>query len=430
MLDLEVRSDAPLLLRNGRVIDPANNIDGVMDVRLESGRVIAVKPKLPTDGAREVDCAGKWVLPGFIDLHVHLREPGQTHKESVATGAAAAIAGGFSTILAMPNTKPAIDSPEVVELVRAQAHRAKQARVLISGAITVGQGGERLAPMHALAMSGVVAFTDDGRPVPTAALMRRALEYAMGVDRVVISHAEDLSLSHGGHMHEGHVSCALGVGGIPREAESVCVARDLLMAKLSGGRLHLAHLSTKDSVEMLREAKRRGLRVTAEVTPHHFALNHTDVGHYDTFAKMNPPLREPFDQEALIEALADGTIDIVATDHAPHSSLEKDLPFDQAAFGIIGLETALPITFDLVRSGRLTERRFVELFTTGPARVLGVSLGTLSVGAIADVTVFDPNKTVDLSVTRSRSNNTPFAQRRGTGAACAVVVGGQLFEVN
>lgn len=428
MLDLVVQNDAPLLLQNGRVIDPANNQDEVCDVRIEAGRVVKKGPKLPVDGARVWDCANRWVMPGFIDLHVHLREPGQTHKETIETGTRAAIEGGFATVLAMPNTSPPIDNPQVVAMVRQQARAARHARVLISGSITQGQAGESLAPMYGLAACGVVAFTDDGRPVPTAGLMRRALEYATGVDRVVISHAEDLSLSHGGHMHEGHVSCALGVAGIPREAESVCVARDILMAKLSGGRLHLAHLSTKDSVEMLREAKRRGLRVTAEVTPHHFALNHEAALGYDTFAKMNPPLREPADQEALIDALADGTIDIVATDHAPHSALEKDLPFDQAAFGIIGLETALPLTYDLVRRGRLSVRRFVEVFTTGPARVLGLPLGTLSVGAMADVTVFDPNAPFDASHPHSRSHNSPFLQRVGMGRAVAVVVGGELYE--
>jgi len=360
------------VFRGGRVLDPASGTDAVCDVLVDGDHIAKVGAGLTGD--RVIDCTGKWVVPGLIDMHVHLREPGYEYKEDVASGALAAVRGGFATILAMPNTKPVIDSAAVVALVQAKAKAAGLARVLVAGAITVGQKGVELTPMVELAEAGCVGFTDDGRPVPTAALMRRALEYAQSVNLPVISHAEDLSLSHGGHMHEGEHSCRLGLGGIPAAAEEICIARDLMLAALTGGRLHIAHLSTRGGREMLREAKKRGLKVSCEVSPHHFSLTHERVGDYDTQAKMNPPLRTQVDIDALIEGMRDGTVDCIATDHAPHASLDKDAPFAEAPFGIVGLETAVPLTLKL----GLPPLRAIALLTTGPARVLGLPYGTLA----------------------------------------------------
>ncbi len=415
-----------ILFSGGRVIDPASGRDEKLDVRIDDSRISRVGKDLAASGAQVVDCAGRWVVPGLIDLHVHLREPGFEYKEDIASGAQAAVRGGFSTIVAMPNTKPVIDSAAVVELVKARALAAGKARVLPTGAITLGQKGETLTPMHELAHAGCVAFTDDGRPVPTASLMRRALEYARGVGRPIISHAEDLSLSHGGHMHEGEHSCQLGLGGIPAAAEEVCVARDLLLANLTGGALHLAHLSTAGSIAMVREAKARGLAVTCEVTPHHFSLTAARVGQYDTHAKMNPPLRTQADTDALIEGLRDGTVDAIATDHAPHASIDKDVPFAQAPFGIVGLETAVPLVLELVRRKLLTPMQAMALLTTGPARVRGLPLGTLAEGALADISVIDPDEAWTPSAFVSRSQNSPWLGQKLIGRAVATMVEGVL----
>lgn len=413
-----------ILFRGGRVLDPASAHDGVADVSVQGARIVKVGVNLPAHGARVVECKGMWVVPGLIDMHVHLREPGFEYKEDVASGALAAIRGGFATILAMPNTKPVIDSAAVVALVQAKARAAGLARVLIAGAITVGQKGTELTPMIELAQAGCSAFTDDGRPVPTAALMRRALEYAQSVDLPVIAHAEDLSLSQGGHMHEGEHSCRLGLGGISAAAEEICIARDLMLAALTGGRLHIAHLSTRGGLEMVREAKRRGLRVSCEVSPHHFTLSHERVGEYDTNAKMNPPLRTQLDIDALIEGMRDGAVDAIATDHAPHASLDKDAPFAEAPFGIVGLETAVPLTLAL----GLDPLRAVALLTTGPARVLGLSLGTLAEGAVADVTVIDPERRWRVERLSSKSHNSPWLGAELQGRAICTMVEGALHD--
>jgi dihydroorotase len=407
------------VFRGGRVLDPASGRDEIADVHVHDGRIAS-----RSTAARVIDCTGKWVVPGLIDMHVHLREPGFEYKEDVASGALAAVRGGFATILAMPNTKPVIDHPSVVALVQAKARAAGLARVLIAGAITVGQKGVELTPMLGLAEAGCVAFTDDGRPVPTAALMRRALEYAQSAGLPVIAHAEDLSLSHGGHMHEGEVSCGLGLGGIPAAAEEICIARDLMLAALTGGRLHIAHLSTRGGIEMVREAKQRGLRVSCEVSPHHFSLTHARVGDYDTHAKMNPPLRTQADIEALIEGMRDGTVDAIATDHAPHAALDKDVPFAEAPFGIVGLETAVPLTLAL----GLEPLRAIALLTTGPARVLGLALGTLKEGAAADVTVIDPTLRWQVERLHSRSQNSPWLGESLQGKAVCTMVEGVLHE--
>ncbi|MCC6808641.1 MAG: dihydroorotase [Deltaproteobacteria bacterium] len=402
-----------------------------MDVVVEKGRVVSVEKNVRgTKDARVINAQGMWVVPGLIDMHVHLREPGFEHKETVATGSRSAASSGFTTILAMPNTNPVLDTAQSVRYVRGLGREADLCRVLSSGAITKGQLGEELAPMVELFEAGAVAFTDDGRPVTSAAMMRRALEYASHLGIVVISHAEDLTLSAGGHMHEGHVSCHMGFNGIPSAAEEVCVARDLILAELTRGRLHLAHLSSKGSVRMLKEAKARGLDVTGEVTPHHFSLSHEAVRGYDTHAKMNPPLREPEDVSALIAALEDGTIDAIATDHAPHSTLEKDLPFDEAAFGIIGLETAVPLTLALVQDERLSPLRAIALLSHGPAKCLGLPLGTLVPGSIADVTLIAPELEWTARRFSSRSQNSPFVGAKLRGKAVLTMVAGKVVYEN
>src|SRR5512146_1522523 len=402
-----------LFIEGGRVIDPANGVDGVRTVVLRDGKVAEVAERIerPRD-ARALDARGRWVTPGFVDLHVHLREPGQEYKETVATGARAAVAGGFTTVCAMPNTKPVNDSTSVTELVLARAAAAGFARVLPVGCISRGQEGHDLAEYGELKAAGCVAVSDDGRPVVSSSLMRRALEYARAFGLPLAVHEEDPLLVGKGVMHEGPTSTRLGLKGIPAAAEDVVVLRDLALLELTGGRLHVQHVSTRGAVRAIREAKQRGLAVTAEVTPHHLALTDEDVGAsgYDPDFKMNPPLRSADDVRAVREGLADGTIDAVATDHAPHSAVEKDLEFDAALNGVVGLETAFPVCLDLVRRGVLGERRLVEAMTAAPARVFGLAAGTLSPGAAADVAVLDPEGAwvVDPSRLRSKSRNTPW----------------------
>jgi dihydroorotase len=429
--DLEARSEERVLFKGGRVLDPASKLDKVTDLLVENGRIAAIEKTIKqTKETRVVDAHGHWVVPGLIDMHVHLREPGFEHKETVETGARSAAHAGFTTVLAMPNTNPVLDTAQAIRYVRSLGREAGLARVLSSGAITRGQLGEELAPMVELFDAGAIAFTDDGRPVSNAAMMRRALEYASHLGIVVISHAEELTLSANGHMHEGHVSCHMGFSGIPSAAEEVCVARDLILAELTRGRLHIAHVSAKGSIRLIREAKARGLAVTCEVTPHHFSLSHEAVAGYDTHAKMNPPLREPEDVAALLEALEDGTIDCIATDHAPHSTLEKDLPFDEAAFGIIGLETAVPLTLQLVRDKKLSALRAIALLTSGPAACLGLPLGTLIPGSIADVTVIAPERPWTAARFVSRSQNSPFLGTKLVGQAALTMVAGKVVYEN
>lgn len=413
-------------LVGGRVVDPANGVDGERTVWVEDGRIVGIEPRgaTPSD-AVVIDCAGALVLPGFIDLHVHLREPGEEHKETIATGAKAAVAGGFTTVVAMPNTRPVLDTAPLVEFVRRRGEEAGLARVLPSAAVTVGQKGELITQMAELADAGAVLFTDDGRPIANAGVMRRALEYATLVGRPIMVHEEDPHLS-GGCMHEGDVSLRLGLKGIPAAAEDVMVLRDVELAALTGGRVHIGHLSTAVSVWAVREAKKRGLPVTAEAAPHHFTLTHEAVEGYNTFAKMAPPLRRQEDVEAVIEGLADGTIDAIATDHAPHATVDKEAEFDRAANGIIGLETAFGLTMKLVHEGRLSLRRAVELLATEPARLIGVNAGTLSVGAPADMTVVYPDRewTVTNASFQSKSHNSPFVGTRLKGQVARTFVGG------
>jgi dihydroorotase len=419
-----------ILIRGGRVIDPTRGIDELADVLLLESRVEAIGRNLGTPpGAMVVDAAGQVVAPGLIDLHVHLREPGQEDLETVATGAMAAAAGGFSAVCAMPNTDPVCDNQGVVGFVKAQAQRAGKARVYPIGAISLGQNGQQLAEFGELVGAGAVAVSDDGKPVVSSHLMRTALEYAKTFGIPVADHCEDPTLSAGGVMHEGLVSTRLGLKGIPAAAEEIMVARDVLLAELTGGHVHLCHMSTRGSVALIRWAKDRGVRVTAEACPHHFALTHEACEGYDTNAKMNPPLREVEDREAIRQGLKDGTIDVIATDHAPHHYDAKEREFDDAPNGIIGLETALGLAItELVKTGLLTLPELVARMSSIPARIFGLPGGSLAPGAPADVTVFDPDVewTVRPQEFCSRSRNTPFGGRRLTGRANVTIVRGQI----
>jgi dihydroorotase len=419
-----------LLIRGGRVIDPASGRDEVADVLLAGGKVEAVGQGLGTpDGVETIDAGGLVVAPGFIDLHTHLREPGQEDLETIATGALSAVAGGFTAVCAMPNTDPVCDNQGVVGFVVSQAQRAGKARVYPIGAISLGQKGQQLAEFGELVAAGAVAVSDDGHPVMSSHLMRTALEYAKVFGIPVADHCEEMSLAEGGAMHEGIVSTRLGLKGIPAAAEEIMVARDILLAELTGGHVHLCHMSTRGSVALIQRAKEKGLRVTAEACPHHFTLTHDACDGFNTNAKMNPPLREDADREAIREALRDGTIDVIATDHAPHHYDAKEREFDQAPNGIIGLETAFPLAnAELVGSGLLTLAQLVERMSTVPARIFGLPGGSLAKGAPADVVVLDPEVewTVDPSAFRSKSRNTPFAGRSVRGRAIVTIVRGQV----
>jgi dihydroorotase len=419
----------PVLIRGGRVIDPRNGVDGPRQVLIRDGKVAEISERpIHAPGAAVIDAAGSWVVPGFIDLHVHLREPGQELKETILTGSRAAVAGGFTSIVAMPNTVPPIDSGPLARFVAARGQEAKLCRVYPSGAITRGQQGQELADLGELIEAGCVCVTDDGRPVMNAGLMRRALQWALPLRVPIMVHEEDLSLSHGGAMNEGALSAKLGIPPIPRSAEVSMVARDLVLAEETGGRVHFAHLSCEASVRLVREAKRRGLRVTAEAAPHHFTLTEEAVDGWNTHAKMSPPLRSGRDVDAVREGLADGTIDAIATDHAPHGVGDKLVEFELAANGVVGLETALPLTLELVSQGILDVRRAVSLLSSGPAMAFDLAGGQLGVGAPADLTIVDPlaEWTVDASEFFSKGRNTPFDGRKVKGRVTMTLVGGRI----
>jgi dihydroorotase len=420
----------PILIRGGRVIDPSRGTDGVADVYLADGAVASVGRNIgKPDEALVIDATGKIVSPGLIDVHVHLREPGQEDLETVASGAMAAAAGGFSAVCAMPNTDPVTDNQAAVGFIVSQAQRAGKARVYPIGAISLGQKGQQLAEFGELVGAGAVAVSDDGKPVVSSHLMRTALEYARTFAIPVADHCEDPTLSAGGAMHEGIVATRLGLKGIPSAAEEIMVARDILLAEHTGGHVHLCHMSTRGSVELIRRAKEKGIRVTAEACPHHFTLTHEQCEGYNTNAKMNPPLREPEDREALRQALRDGTIDVICTDHAPHHYDAKEREFDDAPNGIIGLETALGLAItELVEPGLLTLCDLVNRMSTVPARIFNLRGGTLAAGAPADVTITDPkaNWIVNPDQFFSRSRNTPFGGRRLTGRAEVTIVRGQV----
>ena len=420
----------PILIRGGHVIDPSRGTDGVADVYLQDGKIASVGRGMGSpDDALTIDAAGKIVSPGFIDLHVHLREPGQEDLETVASGALAAAAGGFSAVCAMPNTDPVTDNQAAVGFIVSQAQRAGKARVYPIGAISLGQKGQQLAEFGELVGAGAIAVSDDGKPVVSSHLMRTALEYARTFGIPVADHCEDPTLSAGGAMHEGLVSTRLGLKGIPAAAEQIMVARDILLAEHTSGHVHLCHMSTRGSVELIRRAKEKGLRVTAEACPHHFTLTHEECEGYNTNAKMNPPLREPEDREAIRQAIRDGTIDAICTDHAPHHYDAKEREFDDAPNGIIGLETALGLAItELVEPGLLTLCDLVNRMSTAPARIFNLPGGTLAPGAPGDVTITDPRArwTVNPAEFFSRSRNTPFGGRQLTGRAEFTIVRGQV----
>ncbi|MGE0441074.1 MAG: dihydroorotase [Gemmatimonadales bacterium] len=421
------------LIGGGRVIDPSRQTDGTADVLVVDGRIEAIGRNIPApEGLRRIDAAGKVVAPGLVDVHVHLREPGQEHMETIATGAAAAVAGGFTAVCAMPNTDPVIDNQAAVGFVLRQAIRAGMARVHPIGCISVGQKGQQLAEFGEMVAAGAVAVSDDGRPVVSGQLMRTALEYAKVFGIPVADHCEDPTLAHGGAMHEGGVSTRLGLKGIPAAAEEIMVARDLLLAELTGGHIHLCHISTAGSVELIRRAKEKGVRVTAEVTPHHLSLTHERCLGYDTNAKMNPPLRRAEDVQALREGLRDGTIDCIATDHAPHHYDAKQREFDDAPNGVIGLETALGVALrELVEPGLLSLPDLLARMSTIPARTFRLGGGTLAVGAPADLLVFDPARRWEVRAEdlHSKSANSPYLGETLTGQADLTVVGGRIvFE--
>jgi dihydroorotase len=421
-----------LLLRGGRVIDPANNLDAVQDVLLAHGKIERLGQNLEApEGTEVVDASGKIVCPGFIDMHVHLREPGYEYKETVATGTRAAAAGGFTAVCCMANTNPVNDNGAVTDYILAKAKVEGVVRVYPIGAVTRGLHGEELAELAELAESGCVAFSDDGRCVTNAGLYRRAMEYTLPFGAPLISHAEDATLSRGASMNEGVVSTETGLPGQPAAAEDVMVARDILLAELTGAHVHIAHVSTVGAVRLIRDAKARGVQVTAEVTPHHLVLTEDAVRTWDPNTKMAPPLRTKRDVEALIEALADGTIDCIATDHAPHALSEKEGEFDRAAFGIVGLETAVAVLLDrLVRPGLLPLSTLIARLSRDPARLLNLPGGNLAAGAPADVTILDPDAetVVDPSRFRSRSRNTPFGGWTLRGAPWMTLVGGNVVR--
>jgi dihydroorotase len=426
-----------LLIANGYVIDPAQGLNAGRDVLIEDGRVAALlgRGDARPEGVELFDATGLVVAPGFIDLHTHLREPGQEYKETIASGAAAAVAGGWTSVCAMPNTDPVNDNPAVTSFIIEQAQAVGLANVFPVGAITKGSKGEELAEMGEMKRAGIVAVTDDGRPVPSPGLMRRALEYARGLDLAVMDHCEDKTLAAGGVMHEGEWSLRLGLRGIPALAEESDAMRDCALAELTGARVHLAHVSTRGAIEAVRRARERGAEVTCEVTPHHFTLTDAAVEGYDTNTKMNPPLRSREHLEAVLEALADGTIDAIATDHAPHHADEKALEYDHAPFGITGLETAVALALDrLVHRGVIGLERLVELCSTNPARIFRLEgRGSLRPGSWGDVTIFDPEREwkFDASRSVSKSRNTPFDGWTFRGAPVATIVAGRVvFESN
>jgi dihydroorotase len=425
------------LLKGGRVVDPANGRDGIFDVLIDGDRIARVAKDIPVNGAHVVDVpSGFVVCPGLIDMHVHLREPGQEHKETVATGVASAVAGGFTAVACMPNTVPVNDNAGVTEFILKKAAEARLARVYPIGAVSRGSDGEQLADIGELRAAGCVAISDDGRPVKTALLMRRALEYAGMFKMPVLEHCEDPSLKGEGVAHEGYHASLLGLRGIPGLAESIMAQRDIALAEFTGGSVHICHMSAATTLRAVREGKSHGVNVTCEVAPHHFTLTDEALASpvsYDTNVKMNPPLRGAVDRDEMLKGIVDGSVDVIATDHAPHHYDEKKVEFDMAPFGIVGLETCISLSLDrLVHSGLIRLPRLVELLSTNPARVLNIPGGSLGEGAIADVTVLAPDLqvVVDAAQFRSKSRNTPFGGWQFRGGVAATIVGGRTVYVN
>jgi dihydroorotase len=423
------------LLRGARVIDLSQDLDTIKDVLIVNGSIADIKEKIEISDAEVTDLSGMIVTPGLIDIHAHFREPGYEYKEDIESGSKSAAAGGFTAVACMPNTKPPIDNGSLVEYVKSKASKVSEIKILPIGCVSKGQEGREITEMGDMAQAGAVAFSDDGKPVADSSLMRKAMVYASMFDRVIIDHCEDPSLFEGGQINEGHVSTLLGLTGIPAAAEEIMVARDILLAREMGTRVHIAHISTKGSVELIRKAKSDGVMVTCEVTPHHLTLTEEAVRGYDTNAKVNPPLRTQEDLKALLEGLKDGTIDAIATDHAPHHIDEKDIEFDKAAFGLVGLETALGLVLTkIVGEGGLSLNKAVEKMTSGPAKILGLHMGTIKIGAPADITVIDPNRvwTVDKDKFFSKGRNTPFNGWELKGKAVLTIVDGKTAysEIN
>ncbi|MCX7973605.1 MAG: dihydroorotase [Candidatus Aminicenantes bacterium] len=419
-----------LLIKNGRVIDPISRTDETLDILIENGQIKAISPRLEANEAEIIDASRLVVAPGFIDMHVHLREPGQEHKEDLITGSRAAARGGFTSICCMPNTKPPNDNSGITEYLVVEAKKKAVVNIFPIAAITRELAGEELTDMVDLSQAGAVAFSDDGHPITNSLIMRRALEYSLLLNKLIIDHCEDKNLSAGGVMHEGEISCRLGLPGMPAAAEEIMIARDLILAELTRARIHIAHISTRGGIEFVRLAKKKGLAVSAEVTPHHLILTDECLANYDPNFKVNPPLRSADHRQALIDGLKDGTIDVIATDHAPHTPEEKDVEFDQAPFGLIGLETAVSLMLDrFVHKNIISLERLIQLMASNPAQLLGLkNKGRIAVGADADLTLLNLRKEVIIDVNRfaSKSRNSPFHGWKLRGAVAMTIVGGKI----
>ncbi len=415
-----------ICLKNGLIIDPANGREEKGDLWIQDGKIVP-SGESASDDVNTYDLDGRWIVPGLVDMHVHLREPGEEYKETIESGCRAAAAGGFTAVACMPNTKPANDCESVTKYIL-EAAEGKDARVYPVAAISKDQKGMALAEFGELKRAGAVAVTDDGLPVSDSQLMRRAMEYASGFQLPVMSHSEESALSAAGCMNEGEVSTRLGLKGIPTAAESIMVYRERALAALTGHRVHISHVSAKDSVDIIREAKKQGVNISAETTPHYFTLTDEAVEGYNTNAKMNPPLRSEEDRLAIQQGLKDGTFDAIATDHAPHSVMEKELEFDQAAYGIIGLESALPLSLALVRDGLISRKRLVELMSVNPVKILGVPGGSLGVGDVADIVVIDPETEFEFNkeIIQSMSKNSPFLGMTLQGRAVLTILAGRI----
>lgn len=432
-----------ILIKNGHIVDPSKGIDGVGDVLIENGKIIELRVKSSESGVKDnsklktqnselriIDASGLYILPGLVDMHVHLREPGFEHKETIKTGTGAAIKGGFTSVCCMPNTNPINDNRTVTEFILRKAYAEGSCYVYPIGAITKGQKGEELAEMGLMYEAGCVAFSDDGRPVMNSLLMRRALEYSKAFNVPIISHCEDINLSQDGVINEGRFSVEIGLRGIPYVAEEIMVARDILLAELTGGRLHIAHVSTEGSVRLIRQAKERGIKVTAETCPHYFTITEDAVKGYNTNTKVNPPLRTEKDIEAIKEGLKDGTIDVIATDHAPHHRDEKLQEFDKAPFGISGIETALSLSLRLVHDGILSMSQLIEKIALNPAKILGINKGTLRIGSDADIVIVDINREFKVEPEKfiSKGKNTPFEGRTLKGMPVITICKGKIYD--